>query len=466
MSNEYNIFICYRGEGSMLAANIYSDLCSYSKNKLKLFYAPKCLKHGENFMSTCKEIAGSVSLMILILTPGFFSKCYQNDDVTLQELRSALANPMCSFLPIITPGFEFENDAMESLFTEQEIDRIKHISAIKYTDVYSFNSIELLLPILKDKVGVTDYEEIIQEDLRKKRERTKKRIHINTEGKVAFFSQENKVEAKRLETQQKLLYNFDMPIYEKHLEGKSDLCALDIGCGNGRALMARLGDRKEISKIIGIEFNESFVEKAKADYESERVKFYRLDVESPNFLEELEAIMDENGIEKFDWINILAVVSHLKNPYHVMKTLRRVAARGATVFIRNIDDGLNFAHPDENMYFERAFNMLAKCDTTGYRYSGRELFTILHRAGYRDIVYEKMGINSAQMDYSEKEAFFDTIFLFLKNSIKVTAVNNPKNNEIQTEYEWLNEHFDELEEKFLASDFLANLGFVIVTATI
>ena len=221
MSNEYNIFICYRGEGSMLAANIYSDLCSYAKNKLKLFYAPKCLKHGENFMSSCKEIAGSVSLMILILTPNFFSKCYQSDDVTLQELRSALANPMCSFLPIITPGFEFENDALESLFTEQEIDRIKHISAIKYTDVYSFNSIELLLPILKDKVGVTDYEEIIQEELRTKKERTKKRIHINDEGKVGFFSQDNKMEAKRLETQQKLLYNFDMPIYEKHLQGKS-----------------------------------------------------------------------------------------------------------------------------------------------------------------------------------------------------------------------------------------------------
>ena len=230
--------------------------------------------------------------------------------------------------------------------------------------------------------------------------------------------------------------------------------------------MARLGNREEISKIIGIEFNESFVEKAKADYESERVKFYRLDVESPDFLEELEEIMEENDIEKFDWINILAVVSHLKNPYHVMKTLRRVASRGATVFIRNIDDGLNFAHPDENMYFERAFNMLSKCDTTGYRFSGRELFTILHRAGYREIAYERMGLNSAEMDYSEKEAFFDTIFLFLKNSIRVTALNNPRNSEIQTEYEWLNEHFDELEEKFLSSDFLANLGFVIVTATV
>ena len=450
----------------MLAANIYSDLCSYSKNKLKLFYAPKCIKQGENFMSACKTVAGSVSLMILILTPGFFSKCYQEDDVTLQELRSALANPICSFLPIITPGFEFENDALDRLFTEQEIDRIKHISAIKYTDVYSFNSIELLLPILKDKVGVTDYEEIIQEELRTKKERTKRRVHINSENKVGFFSQDNKVETRRLETQQKLMLNYDMPVYEEYLKGRSGICVLDVGCGNGKALMARLGNRPEVDKIIGIEFNESFVNKAKADYENDKVKFYKLDAESPDFLDELYEVMDENGIEKFDWINILAVMAHLKNPYHLMKTLRRVCARGATVFIRNIDDGLNFAYPDENMHFERAFNMLVKCDTTGYRYSGRELFTVLHRAGYSDIKYEKLGINSASMDYSEKEAFFDTIFIFLRNSMRVTAQNHPENNEIQVENEWLEEHFDELEEKFLAADFIANLGFIIVTATV
>ena len=157
MNKDYNVFLCYRGEGAMLAASIYSDLSAYAKNKLKLFYAPKCIKHGDNFMSICKDVAGRVSLMIMILTPGFFAQCRNEDDVVLQELRSALKNPMTTFLPIITPGFVYDTVALEEFFTEQEIDRIKHINAIKYNDVYSFNSTELLLPILKDKVGVTDY---------------------------------------------------------------------------------------------------------------------------------------------------------------------------------------------------------------------------------------------------------------------------------------------------------------------
>ena len=463
----YNVFLCYRGDsGGMLASNIYSDLSSYSKNKLHLFYAPKCIKHGENFMTTCKEVAGRVSLMILILTPGFFAQCRNNDDVVLQELRSALSNPMCTFLPVITPGFVYDDVALGEFFTEQEIDRIKHINAIKYNDVYSFNSIELLLPILQDKVGVTDYDEIIENELKTRQARTKRRVHIQSEGKVDFFSQGNKVEARRLETQQKLLLDFDMPVYEKHLEGREGLNVIDIGCGNGRALMARLGNRPEVDKIIGIEFNQSFVDKANADYADSKAKFFKMDAESETFFDDLRDLMDEEGIDGFDWINLLAVMSHLKSPYQLLKGLRRVCNRGAVVFIRNIDDGLNFVHPDENMMFERSFNMIAKCDTTGYRHSGRELFTLLHRSGYRDIVYDRMGINSATMDYSEKEAFFDTIFLFLKNSIGVTARNNPNDQEIQVENEWLNEHFRELEEKFLASDSFVNFGFLIVTAKV
>ena len=42
MKNDYNVFLCYRGEGSVLASSIYHELNTYSKDKLKLFYAPKC----------------------------------------------------------------------------------------------------------------------------------------------------------------------------------------------------------------------------------------------------------------------------------------------------------------------------------------------------------------------------------------------------------------------------------------
>jgi len=464
---DYNVFICYRGEtGGEIAATIYSDLSSYSKNKLKLFFAPKCLKYGANFMSDCKAVASQVSLVILVLTPNFFDACLGKDDVVYEEIKAALSNPNTSFLPIKKNGFEFDDTILEQLFNESEIDRIKHISAITYTDVYSFKSMELLLPILEDKVGVTDYDEVITQDIANRQERNKKRVHIKTEGKTGFFSQENKIEARRLGTQARLLFDFDMPVYEKYLQGKQNLNVLDIGSGNGKALMARLGERAEVDKIIGVEYDKSFVDKCNADYAGGKAKFYQVDVESETFEDDMLEIMDENGIEKFDWINILAVMSHLKSPYQLLRNVRKLCKRGAVIFIRNIDDGLNMAYPDENYMFERSFNMIAKCITTGYRRSGRELFTLLHRSGYKNISLERAGLNSVGMEYDEKEAFFDTIFQFLRNGIRVTHQNDPTNKEIKAEKEWLEENFDELEEKFLSADFFVNLGFITYVAIV
>ncbi len=56
---DYNVFICYRGdEGGVLASNIYSDLCLYTNNKLKVFFAPRCVPHGDNFKAACLDTAG------------------------------------------------------------------------------------------------------------------------------------------------------------------------------------------------------------------------------------------------------------------------------------------------------------------------------------------------------------------------------------------------------------------------
>jgi hypothetical protein len=153
-----------------------------------------------------------------------------------------------------------------------------------------------------------------------------------------------------------------------------------------------------------------------------------------------------------------------EDPWERLRKVRKVCKKGAIIFIRNIDDGLNMAYPDKEYRFERSFDMIAKCDTTGYRRSGRELYTLLTRSGYKNISIEKMGLNSANMDYSEKEAFFDTIFKFLKNGINTTAKNNPNNKEILAERDWLEENLDELEEAFLSSETFVNFGFLIVVA--
>lgn len=460
---DYNVFICYRGdEGGVLASNIYSDLCLYTNNKLKVFFAPRCVPHGDNFKAACLDTAGQVQLMILILSKGFFDKCGEPDDIVLGELKSALANGDTKFLPIIMPDFDFRDVELSTWFDDTEVDRIKHISAIKFTDVYSFSSVDMLIPILRDKVGEFSYIDAVAEGLA--RHDVKKRMHISADGKENFFSDTNKTEKNRLKAQQELLMKFDLPVYDKCLQGKQGLCVLDIGCGNGVALINRLGNRKEVDKIIGIEYDKAATDSANEKYGGEKAKFYCLDAEREDFKDQLLEIMQENDIEKFDFVNLLAVMSHFRSPFKVLRTVKSCCRKGATVFIRNIDDGLNICYPDEEKKFERAFSLLARCDTTGYRYSGRELFTLLKRSGYKNIRLEKTGLSSVPMDYDEKSAFFDVIFKFIKQGIDRACEKHPSDVQIAAERRWLAEVYDDLEEEFLSDEFFVLFGFILYTA--
>lgn len=459
----YNIFICYRGaEGGVFASNIYSDLCLHTNDQLKVFFAPRCVPHGQNFKKACLDAISEVQLVVLILTNGFFDNCKNDDDIVYNELKTALAKQEIRFLPILMPDFDFKNVDLSELFDETEVDRIKHISAIKFTDVYSFSSVEMLIPILRDMVGDYAINNVATSALNL----AQKRMHIADKGKDNFFSAENIKENMRLKAQQQLLMDFDMPIYEKCLEGKDSLAVLDLGCGSGTALMNRLGNNPAVKKIIGIEFDEKAAKSAAEKYGNENVKFYCLDIEAEDFSERLMQIMNENGIEKFDFVNLLAVMSHLKSPFKLLRIIKKFCSKKATIFIRNIDDGLNICYPDDGEKFMRALSLLSKCGTTGYRYSGRELYTLLKRSGYNNICLQKSGLSSVGMDYEQKSAFFDVIFMFIKQGIVQAAKENPENSQLRADRDWFLSVYEDLEEAFLSEEFFISFGFILFTAEV
>ncbi len=467
METNYDLFICYRGgDGGVLAASIYNEIVLHSKGKINPFFAPKCVKKGENFKTTCLSVAGKVPLIILILSKDFFNACGEDDDIVYGEIKSGMANPDTDFLPIVMNGFDFKSQDLSVYFDESEIDRIKHVSALQFDSVYSFSAYDMLLPILRDKIGaldITNINDAIKSGLESK---AKKRTHISDPNKAGYFSVDNPTEIKRLNYQQQLLLQFDMDVYNKYLQGKSGLKVLDIGCSNGKALMARLGDRPEIDTIIGVEFDENSVNKAIETYSSDKVKFYKVDLEADDFEERMDEIMAENDIEKFDWINVLAVVSHLKSPYKVFKALKKMTKRGGVFFVRNIDDGINLAYPDKENRFKRAFGILSKCDTVGYRYSGRELFSIFTTLNFSKITLEKFGLNNINMDYDNKTAFFDVIFGFIKNGLKNAVKNHPNDEELKVEQAWFLDEYDEMEEQFLANETFVNFGFLTYVAIV
>lgn len=120
-------------------------------------------------------------------------------------------------------------------------------------------------------------------------------------------------EIDRLAVQNRLLKEYELPVYQRLMEGRTGLRVLDVGCNNGSKTADRFA-HPSVEKIIGLEYNQDLVEEAQATYGDRWFSFYQCDVEQPDFAPKLRGWMGESQIEAFDLIHISLVLLHLERP--------------------------------------------------------------------------------------------------------------------------------------------------------
>ena len=240
---------------------------------------------------------------------------------------------------------------------------------------------------------------------------------------------------------------------------------MDIGSNTGDLIMDRLGLLDKTVKLVGVEYDEKAVVFANEKYgKSNKISFVQANVEEEDFLAKLQAIMKELGIEAFNVVNLSMILLHLKNPYRLLRALRQVMAKGATLIIKDIDDGFNIAYPDEQGYFQKMMGICASLETSGYRYSGRQIYTLLKRTGYIDCKLERFGLTTIGMDFDDKATLFDTYFSFIPEDLKLMVERHPENKAFKDDKQWVDGIYGELEEQFQSENFFFSLGFMLFTA--
>lgn len=332
-----------------------------------------------------------------------------------------------------------------------------YIGRVQFVDYHSKPKEECIKDLLH---RVREY---LGEDLVQKQQHSEESVQ-QERYRNAYFSEADKKEVRRLEIQQQLLRSFDKDVYDKLLAGKSNMNVLDLGSNDGSMLYDRLGSRDCVNKIIATELNPDTVARANKKYEGSKLHFYQLDVESGDFVERLRAIMEEHQIDKFDMVNISMLLLHIQNPHLLIWKLRHVMKKGAVLFIRDIDDGFNVAYPDPQGDFKRAISICNRNEDSGFRHSGREIFTILQDAKFNNIKLEKLGMSTVGMDLDEREAFFDVYFSFVLSDCGLMMKKYPNDKSYAEDYHWLSSQYDELEEAFYQDNFFFNIGFVTYTA--
>ena len=282
--------------------------------------------------------------------------------------------------------------------------------------------------------------------------------------KSAYFSSER--ENVRLKLQTTLLRKFDGDIYSNILEKYESPDILDVGCGNGDMIFDRLRNYTHNYRLIGIEKDPDKAREAEEKYSSDTNFFYSKDVEDSDFSDELNEIMSSRQIAQFDIINISMLLLHLKSECSLLRKLRRILKPNGIIIVKDIDDGINFAYPDDEQAFDRIYAICDNNETSGERKNGRQVYTNLYRAGFRRIELLKSGFSTIGLNYEEKEAFWGMYFKFILGDIQWMRDKYPENIEIAEDCEWYMDNYDELFEAFMRDDFVFSLGFQIYTAQI
>ena len=271
-------------------------------------------------------------------------------------------------------------------------------------------------------------------------------------------------ESKRLKIQGELLRRFDMETYREVFSHYENPAVLDVGCGSAEAIMDRLNEVAEKYTLVGIDFDSDRIKQASQNYGDETHRFVVGEVEGEELADILQGEMERLGIRGFDIINISMVLPYLKSSCALLRKLRRLLSSNGTVIIKSVDDGLNFAYPDDNGAFERIYRIYGESEAAGDRRNGRQVFTNLHRAGFRSVDLVKSGLTTIGMSYEERESFWGMYFEYVLADIKSMNAKYPADIHIIEDQEWYEENYDELFESFMRDDFIFSLGYQIYVA--
>lgn len=424
-----------------MARLIYDHLKNLGLNP---FFDLEELHAGQFNVKLYEKIEDSANFL-LVLHSHSLDRCVNENDWVRLEIEHAIKEDK-NIVPVIMNGFEWPDDLPESL------QKLPYYNAAIIRREYFDASISRLLTMLN---GVELKDGAIVKSFGARNERTQN----------LYFDFDDKKEKRRLKIQQNLMREFDFAVYDNVKARHDTLCILDVGSNNGDFIMDRLANCDKLDKLIGLEYDAKSVQAANERYgEENKIAFFKLDLEREDFADELEEITEEQGIKKFNVINISMVLLHLKAPYKLLKKLRKFLSDDGVMIIKDIDDGLNLAYPDEKGEFAKVIEICKKNETSGFRESGRQIYTLLSRAGYKKVTLGKQGLTTAGMDFEQRSALFDTYFSFIMEDLKIMRNKYPDDKRIAADYEWYKNSYDDLEEKFQDDAFFFSLGFMIFTA--
>lgn len=217
------------------------------------------------------------------------------------------------------------------------------------------------------------------------------------------------VEQSRLWEQCRLLRPLEEPLWDELMATHRGSFLLDIGCNDGTRTMDRFGKRS-LRKLIGIEYLEEAVHRARERHGGEAASFYCLDAEAEDFDKRLHAIMRAEGIDRFDFVSCSVVMSHLKNPRRALEAILSVLRPGGTLVMLESDDSAARLLPDPEGLMAMFADACRIDPYSGDRSLGEKAESMLAQAGFVGIRRLRPQLRAEAEEAEKKGLLYDCFF--------------------------------------------------------
>ena len=278
------------------------------------------------------------------------------------------------------------------------------------------------------------------------------------------FIFKDKKEIKRLHIQNRLLSEYEEPIFDHLLAGKCGVSVLDIGSNDGMKTKERFS-RDEVSKVIGLEYNAELARKAQKVYGNEKFSFYPFDVEEMGFPEKLRSLMEEKKIEGFDVIYLSLVLMHLSDMKKIIVQIYPFLKDDGHIVIVEANDENSVLSPDKEGLLAEYLDILKKDKYSGNREAGKIVGELLEDIGYENIHVWCESISAGAGEKEKKKDIFITFFSYLPEDVEILLEEEPEQEDYLAWAEWINCNYKKLRHLIVQESSAVFMGLRMISCT-
>lgn len=188
--------------------------------------------------------------------------------------------------------------------------------------------------------------------------------------------------------------------------------------------------------------------------------FLEFDSEN-NFDNAIEQIISINHLNHLDLIDMILILKDCENPERVLiKASKFLDPSGGAIYVRDLDDDLIVAYPDEARLIGKALELLSLDPGAGNRMFGKRIYTCLSKSGADEIKMLDDDVTTANFKTTMQRRICDAYFSYLVPEFRVLVNDNPNNEEYCDALYWLEQHYADMESLFSSKEFYFRSGYI------